>query len=118
MLRDDGIDGAISNRMKAFLSILLLVSLAVAQEPVCFTYDGIKTVPIACSEVPRMNQWRTLPPTPKRSWVSRHKIATVLLFLGAGVGVGIGIERATRQSCGHYEYGQSGVNVNCPKEAK
>lgn len=63
------------------------------------------------------NEWRVLPAyQPKRSWVSRHRAATVLLFLGAGVGAGIGIERATRKHCDHYPPGYSGVGVNCPKE--
>lgn len=39
----------------------------------------------------------------------------IIWMIGAGIAGGL-IAWETRAHCDHYEYGQSGVNVNCPKE--
>ncbi len=100
--------------MIRYFTLVFLVGALSAQEPVCFTYDGEKTVPVSCREIPRKNQFRELPDR-KPSWASRHRTRMIWLSLGAGATAGGLYSWVSRQHCSHYPAGYSGVGVNCPK---
>lgn len=95
--------------IKSLALILILAITLVAQE----LPDAPSTV--RDQQIHHVNEWKVVD-SPKPSWASRHRTPLILTFLGAGVVSAILFQKISNQHCNHYEYGQNGVNVNCPKD--
>lgn len=97
------------------LSLALAVMATAQDTRTCFTNDAdgkLKAIP--CSEVPtpvktRTVEWQSLPAK------KNHHTRNLVIWLSAGALAGGIYSWVSRAHCDHYEYGQNGVGVNCPK---